>query len=278
MTRKSSGEFYAQMQAETSNPRGDIWWGGTGDPHMQAAEEGLTIQYESPNLTRMMNGSSSTSTRTSLKQTISRPRTPRSSLRWWIFGGRRQGSIMYCRLMTAFASARHQCRPLPRFAQALRVPCRDGAPADRGGTRRAQPQLSDRGRRSHRRCARRCPDRAWRCDNRLQPVCPVWLPGARHEYRRGACDREIAEAGTARRAPARRTRASSDARGAVDHGHRPGTPRVHAIDRWHTGGPHRVAARLFNFISWTGLDIGRDRGSPVSHYEAPSNSPAGSSR
>jgi len=26
---------------------------------------------------------------------------------------------------------------------------------------------------------------------------------------------------------------------------------------------------FFNFISWTGLDIGRDRGSPVSHYEAP---------
>ncbi len=24
-----------------------------------------------------------------------------------------------------------------------------------------------------------------------------------------------------------------------------------------------------NFISWSGLDIGRDRGSPVSHYEAP---------
>jgi arylsulfatase len=23
------------------------------------------------------------------------------------------------------------------------------------------------------------------------------------------------------------------------------------------------------FISWSGLDIGRDRGSPVSHYEAP---------
>ena len=30
MTRKSSGEFYAQVQAEASNPRGDIWWGGTG--------------------------------------------------------------------------------------------------------------------------------------------------------------------------------------------------------------------------------------------------------
>jgi len=24
-----------------------------------------------------------------------------------------------------------------------------------------------------------------------------------------------------------------------------------------------------NFISWSGLDIGRDRSSPVSHYEAP---------
>ena len=32
-----------------------------------------------------------------------------------------------------------------------------------------------------------------------------------------------------------------------------------------------VQSRLgfFNFISWTGLDIGRDRGSPVSHYESP---------
>jgi hypothetical protein len=26
---------------------------------------------------------------------------------------------------------------------------------------------------------------------------------------------------------------------------------------------------FFNFISWSGLDIGRDRGSPVSYYEAP---------
>src|SRR5207248_9842789 len=50
MTRKSSGEFYAQLQAEAANPRGDVWWGGTGDPHMQAAEEGLTIEYRSPNL------------------------------------------------------------------------------------------------------------------------------------------------------------------------------------------------------------------------------------
>ena len=38
MTRKSSGEFYAQLKAEAANPRGDVWWGGTGDPHLQAAE------------------------------------------------------------------------------------------------------------------------------------------------------------------------------------------------------------------------------------------------
>jgi arylsulfatase A-like enzyme len=33
----------------------------------------------------------------------------------------------------------------------------------------------------------------------------------------------------------------------------------------------RIQSRLgfYNFISWIGLDIGRDRGSPVSHYEAP---------
>jgi len=50
MTRKSSGEVYAQVKAEAANPRGDIWWGGTGDPHMQAAEEGLTIEYKSPKM------------------------------------------------------------------------------------------------------------------------------------------------------------------------------------------------------------------------------------
>ena len=48
MTRKSSGETFAQIRAEASNPRGDIWWGGTGDPHLQAAEEGLTEAYMSP--------------------------------------------------------------------------------------------------------------------------------------------------------------------------------------------------------------------------------------
>jgi iron(III) transport system substrate-binding protein len=48
MSRKSSGEIYAQLKAEAENPKGDIWWAGTGDPHLQAAEEGLTEEYVSP--------------------------------------------------------------------------------------------------------------------------------------------------------------------------------------------------------------------------------------
>ena len=31
MTRKSSGETFAQIMAEARNPKGDVWWGGTGD-------------------------------------------------------------------------------------------------------------------------------------------------------------------------------------------------------------------------------------------------------
>ncbi len=54
MTRKSSGETYAQIKAEAANPRGDIWWGGTGDPHMQAAEENLTEAYQSPALPQLL--------------------------------------------------------------------------------------------------------------------------------------------------------------------------------------------------------------------------------
>ncbi|MEP3048277.1 MAG: ABC transporter substrate-binding protein [Roseibium sp.] len=48
MTRKSSGETFAQIKAEGSNPKGDVWWGGTGDPHLQAAEEGLSENYVTP--------------------------------------------------------------------------------------------------------------------------------------------------------------------------------------------------------------------------------------
>ena len=53
MTRKSSGETFAQIHAERKNPKGDVWWGGTGDPHLQAAEEGLTTKYKSPMLAKL---------------------------------------------------------------------------------------------------------------------------------------------------------------------------------------------------------------------------------
>ena len=53
MTRKSSGETFAQIKAEAQNPKGDVWWGGTGDPHLQAAEEGLTEEYQSPMLAEL---------------------------------------------------------------------------------------------------------------------------------------------------------------------------------------------------------------------------------
>ena len=57
MTRKSSGETYAQIKAEKDNPRGDGWWGGTGDPHLQAAEENLTAAYESARMKEMQDWS-----------------------------------------------------------------------------------------------------------------------------------------------------------------------------------------------------------------------------
>ncbi len=50
IVQKGSGETLAQIRAEAANPRGDIWWGGTGDPHLQAAELGLTEHYRSPKL------------------------------------------------------------------------------------------------------------------------------------------------------------------------------------------------------------------------------------
>lgn len=48
MTQRGSGETLAAIRAEAQNPRGDVWFGGTGDPHLVAAEENLTQPYESP--------------------------------------------------------------------------------------------------------------------------------------------------------------------------------------------------------------------------------------
>jgi iron(III) transport system substrate-binding protein len=48
MVRLSAGETYAKIRAEARNPKTDLWWAGTGDPHLQAASEGLTLEYKSP--------------------------------------------------------------------------------------------------------------------------------------------------------------------------------------------------------------------------------------
>ncbi len=50
---KGSGEALAQLIAERDNPKTDIWFGGTGDPHLQAAEQGLTLEYKSPSLPQL---------------------------------------------------------------------------------------------------------------------------------------------------------------------------------------------------------------------------------
>mgnify|MGYP002144954723 CR=1 FL=1 len=53
MSMKGSGEALAQLIAEKDNPKTDIWFGGTGDPHLQAAEQGLTLEYKSPQLAQL---------------------------------------------------------------------------------------------------------------------------------------------------------------------------------------------------------------------------------
>jgi len=53
MSLKGSGEALAQLIAERANPKTDVWFGGTGDPHLQAAESDLTIEYKSASLAQL---------------------------------------------------------------------------------------------------------------------------------------------------------------------------------------------------------------------------------
>ena len=53
MSLKGSGEALAQLIAERANPKTDIWFGGTGAPHLQAAEQGLSLEYRSPSLPQL---------------------------------------------------------------------------------------------------------------------------------------------------------------------------------------------------------------------------------
>jgi len=50
MTRAGSGSTYAKILAEKDNPKGDVWYAGTLDPHSQAGVNGLLEPYESPML------------------------------------------------------------------------------------------------------------------------------------------------------------------------------------------------------------------------------------
>ncbi|ARQ57312.1 ABC transporter substrate-binding protein [Rhizobium sp. Kim5] len=46
MTRKSTGEIFNQIRAEKAAPTVDVWWGGTGDTHLQAGSENLLEPYQ----------------------------------------------------------------------------------------------------------------------------------------------------------------------------------------------------------------------------------------
>jgi len=49
MVRKSTGEILDQIRAERSHPTVDVWWGGTGDTHLQAGSEDLLDEYRPAN-------------------------------------------------------------------------------------------------------------------------------------------------------------------------------------------------------------------------------------
>ena len=48
--RGGTGSILAKIDAEKDNPQGDVWYGGTLDPHSQAGEMDLLEAYQSPNL------------------------------------------------------------------------------------------------------------------------------------------------------------------------------------------------------------------------------------
>ncbi|HDL4557221.1 TPA: ABC transporter substrate-binding protein [Mannheimia haemolytica] len=52
--RNGSGSTLTKIEAEKNNPQADVWYGGTLDPHSQAAEMGLLEPYKSPNLEQII--------------------------------------------------------------------------------------------------------------------------------------------------------------------------------------------------------------------------------
>ncbi len=53
LTQKAAGEALAQLVAEKANPKYDVWYAGTGDAHLQAAEQDVTEAYRSPLLPQL---------------------------------------------------------------------------------------------------------------------------------------------------------------------------------------------------------------------------------
>lgn len=49
ITRRSTGEILDQIRGEKDDPQIDVWWGGTGDTHLQAAGEDLLEAYAPAN-------------------------------------------------------------------------------------------------------------------------------------------------------------------------------------------------------------------------------------
>jgi iron(III) transport system substrate-binding protein len=43
MSMKGSGGALARLIAEKANPKTDVWFAGTGDPHLLAAGHGLAV-------------------------------------------------------------------------------------------------------------------------------------------------------------------------------------------------------------------------------------------
>ena len=46
MTRRSTGDILNQIRAEKAAPTVDVWWGGTGDTHLQVGSENLLEPYQ----------------------------------------------------------------------------------------------------------------------------------------------------------------------------------------------------------------------------------------
>ena len=50
VTQRQSGDVLALLGVQSARPRYDVWYGGAGDLHLEAAEDDLTDEYRSPRL------------------------------------------------------------------------------------------------------------------------------------------------------------------------------------------------------------------------------------